>query len=278
MKKAREINGTTFAATDFWLHQFKQRRHICGRKITKLVTKRQVDNEENIRQSADQFVMQLQKILPKYNLDKVFNTDQSSLQLELFSNRTLDFEAEYLTLGKIQSINNTTHSYTIQPMIAMSGRQIGPFLLCLKEASGYLNDNIRKDLFTASNVVVTCSKSGKLTTSLVQYWIDNVLKPTIGYQKCLLFSYYWGGQCDEILYADLKCLKRLEIPKKTTAMIQPCDVYYNRQYKYLVRKMYHHVRLYDLNIHLAQRNNTLKLNSLFYNQLSSPKFYSMLRY
>ena len=108
--------------------------------------------------------MQVQKILPKYNLDNIFNTDQSGPQLELFSNRTLDFEAEYLTLGKVQSINNTTHSYTAQPMIAMSGRQIGPFLLCLKEASGHLSDNIRKDLFTASNVVITCSKSGKLTT------------------------------------------------------------------------------------------------------------------
>ena len=137
-------------------------------------------------------------------------------------------------------------------MITMSDRHIGPLFLCLKEASGYLSGNIKKDLFTASNVVVSCSKSGKLTTSLVQYWIDNVLKPTIGNQKCLLLFDYSAGQCNETLYADLKYLKRLEIPMKTTAIIQPCDVYYNRQYKYLVRKMYHHVRLYGLNIHLAQ--------------------------
>ena len=277
-KKAREINDTTFAATDFWLHHFKRRHHICGRKITKLVTKRQVDDAEDIRQSADRFVMQVQKTLPKYNQDNIFNTDQSGLQLELFSNRTLSFEGEHLTLGKVQSINNTTHSYTIQPVISMSGRQIGPLFLCLKETSGHLSDNIKKNLFHASNVVVTCSKSGKLTSSLVQYWIDNVLKPTIGNQKCLLLSDYWGGQRDETLYADLKYLKRLEIPKKTTAMIQPCDVYYNRQYKYFVRKMYHHVRLYDLDIQLAQRNNIIKLNSLVYNQLSSPKFYSMIQY
>ena len=122
LKKAREINDTTFAATDFLLYQFKRRHHICGRRITKLVTKRQVDNEEDIRQSTDQLVMQVQKILSKYNLDNVFNTDQSGLQLKLFSNRTLSFEAEYLTLGKVRSISNTTHSYTIQPMITMSGR------------------------------------------------------------------------------------------------------------------------------------------------------------
>ena len=120
----------------------------------------------------------------------------------------------------------------------MSGRQIGPLFLCLKEASGYLNDNIKKDLFTASNVVVTCSKSGKLTTSLVQYWIDSVLKPTIGNQKCLLLSDYWGGPLNETLYADLKYLKLLEVPIKTTAMIQLCDVYYNRQYKYWIGKKF----------------------------------------
>ena len=137
LKKAREINDTAFAAIDFWLHQLKRRSHICGRKITKLVTKRQVDNEEDIRQSADQFVMQVQKFLPKSNPDNVFNTDQSGLQLELFSNRTLNFEVEYLTLGKVQLINNTTHSYTTQQMITMSGRQIGPLFLCLKGASGY---------------------------------------------------------------------------------------------------------------------------------------------
>ena len=137
---------------------------------------------------------------------------------------------------------------------------------------------LKKDLFTASNVVVTCSKSGKLTTSLVQYWTDNILKPTIRNQKCLLLSDYWGGQRDETLYADLKYLKCLEIRKKTTGMIQPCDVYYNRQYKYLIQKMYHHVRLYDLNIHLAQRNNIIKLNLFVYNQLSSPNFYSMTQY
>ena len=103
-------------------------------------------------------------------------------------------------------------------------------------------------------------------------------KYLFGFGIASFFSVYWDGERNETLYADLKHLKRLEVPMKTTAMIQPCDVYYNRQYKYLVRKMYHHVRLYDLNIHLALRNNIIKLNSFVYNQLSSSKFYSMIQY
>ena len=67
--------------------------------------------------------------------------------MELFSNRTLSFEGVHLTPGKVQSINNTTHSYTIQPMITKSGGQIDPLFLCLKEASGHLSDNIKKRSF-----------------------------------------------------------------------------------------------------------------------------------
>ena len=58
-------------------------------------------------------------------------------------------------------------------------------------------------------------------------------------------------------------------------MIQPLDVGWNRQYKHFIREMYNHVRLYDLDFNLAQRNNIIKMNSLAYNQLSSSKFIPM---
>ena len=61
-------------------------------------------------------------------------------------------------------------------------------------------------------------------------------------------------------------------------MIQPCNVYYNRQFKHIARQMYDYVRLHGLDVNLAQRNNIIKMNSLAYNQLSSPKFNSMIRY
>ena len=78
-----------------------------------------------------------------------------------------------------------------------------------------------------------------------------------------------------MLFNKMKHLKRLEILKKTTSMIQPLDVGWNRQYKHFIREMYNHVHLHDLNFNLAQRNNIIKLNSLAYNQLSSSKFIPM---
>jgi len=278
LKKAREIHDNTFAASDHWLHNFKRHHGICSRKITKLVTKSEIKDEEIIARSAINFVLKVQRMLPNYKSEDIINTDQSGLALEMFSNRTLSFHGEHLTMAKVRSVHNTTHSYTIQPIISLSGHQIGPLFLCLKENNGHMSDNVKRNLFKADNVVITCSQSGKLTTSLVEYWVQNVLIPTLDDRKSLLLSDCWGGQRDIKLYESLKNLTRLEIPKKTTSMIQPCDVYYNRQYKYIVRQIYDYTRFYDLDINLAQRNNIIKTNSLAYNQLSSPKFNPMIRY
>jgi len=146
-----------------------------------------------------------------------------------------------------------------------------------KECDATNEEGLKNECLTCFPQILG-SKSGKLTTSLAQYWSDHVLLPLVGDKKCLLLSDYWGGQRTEMLYNKMKHLKRLEIPKKTTSMIQPLDVGWNRQYKHFIREIYNHVRLYDLDFSLAQRNNIIKMNSLAYNQLSSPKFIPMNLY
>ena len=163
---------------------------MVSRKISKLVTKLDLLNKDVINQSAESFVQNVYNLLPSY----ISNTDQSDLQLEMFSNRTLSRAGEKITRSMVRSVNNTTHSYTAQPIITMSGKLIGPLFLCLKELSGRISDNIKKNLFQTGNVVVTCSKSGKLTSSLLEYWRDNVLIPLICKRKCLLLSDCWGAQ------------------------------------------------------------------------------------
>ncbi|CAF1229782.1 unnamed protein product [Didymodactylos carnosus] len=101
----------------------------------------------------------------------------------------------------------------------------------------------------------------KLTSSLVEYWIHNVLKPAVGNEKVLLLLDVWGGQTDQKLYSTMKHLRLEIIPKKTTSMIQPLDITFNRQYKHIIRTIYDHVRLYDINCNLSQRNNIIKLTS-----------------
>ena len=244
------------------------------------MTKRHVEDRGTIKTSADQFVANVRKCLPQYQDDDVINTDQSGIQLELHSTRTLSYKGEKVTFGSVRSINATTHSYTAQPTISLARHLLSPVYLCLKEPKGHMSDNIRSHLFKASNVVVTCSSSGKLTTSLVEYWRDHVLLPSLGQRKkFLLISDCWGGQADgKGLYDHISGCTRLEVPKKTTDQIQPLDVFFNRQMKVIPRRLYDRVLLDELDINMSERNNIIRLMSLTHNQLCSEVFRPMIQY
>ncbi|CAF5022839.1 unnamed protein product [Rotaria sp. Silwood1] len=226
LQAAKEMNLDEFQASHFWLATFKNRHGICSRKITNIVTKREINQVE--------------------------------IEKELHSTRTLSFQGEKKTLGRVSSRNATTHSYTIQPTISLDGRVIGPMFLCLQETNGR-----------------------KLTNSLVRYWRDKVLVPSIG-KKTLLLSDSWTGQNDNSIYQDLKsvgkAVHRIQIPPKTTSDIQPLDKYFNRQIKNLAKKLYNRVALDQLDINLHERNNIIKLVSLIHNQISAPIFKNMILY
>ena len=132
-----------------------------------------------------------------------------------------------------------------------------------------------------SNVVITCSASGKLTSSLVAYWRDNCLLLSIG-DKCLLLSDRWSAQNDISLYDKSNCqnkhMTRNQIPQKTTSDLQLLDVYYNRQMKNFITRIYNRVALDEISINIYERNNIIKIVSLVRNQLSAPIFCQMIRY
>jgi len=73
-------------------------------------------------------------------------------------------------------------------------------------------------------------------------------------------------------------MKILEIPKKTTPLIQPLNIYFNLQYTVIARKLDDHIRLYNINIKLAEHNNLIKMNSLIHNQLSSKTSNPMIQH
>lgn len=79
------------------------------------MTKKEVEDVDIINHSAEQFVSDVQKIIKNYKQECVLNTDQSGLELEMYSNRTLSHQGEKLTVAKVRSLSNTTHSYTVQP-------------------------------------------------------------------------------------------------------------------------------------------------------------------
>jgi len=172
--------------SEHWARLFKHRHGICSRHVTKLVTKHKVESQDVINKSADNFISDVLKLLSKHDFDLVFNTDPSGLELEMHSNRTLSFEGEKTTLAKVRSLHNTTQFNHLFQWSVL----VDPLFLCMKEATGHMSKNIKQNLFKADNIAITCSKSGKLTTSLGQYWSDNILLPLVGNKKCILLSDY----------------------------------------------------------------------------------------
>ncbi|CAF1958695.1 unnamed protein product [Rotaria magnacalcarata] len=241
LQGAKEIHLNDFQASEYWLFIYKNRHGICSRKITNIVTKKDIINFDNIVKSELEFLENFRRSSSKYLPEEIFNTDQVGVEKELHSNRTLSFEGEKTTFGSVASKNATTHSYTIQPMISLDGRLVGPMYLCLQEPKGRIGDTVERYLFRPKNVIITCSTSGKLTSSLVKYWRNQILAKSIG-KKALILSDSWTGHNGESIYKDLKSIgktvKRLKIPPKTTSHIQPLDKYFNRQIKVLAKKIY----------------------------------------
>jgi hypothetical protein len=127
-------------------------------------------------------------------------------------------------------MNAVTHSYTIMPIISMAGCLIGPVFICLQEPTRRFGSRVKQSLYQASNIHVTCSKSGKITKTHIQYWAENVLSSSVS-KDCLLLLDSWAGQTDPSIYdtifvENITC-KQMQIPPKTTGDIQPLDRYFS---------------------------------------------------
>jgi len=241
------------------------------------VTKRIVESQEEINQSAENFLSMSKRLIKTYYPDQVLNTDQIGIELEPHGNRTLTYSGEKSTWASVRSTGAATHSYTIQSIITMDGSVIDKLYVCLKEPTGRIGENVKKNLFNAKNIVLTCSKSGKLSSSLITYWRDQCLIPNLRARTLLLVDSL-PYQINSDLYKGIKNFEYRVIPPKTIGMIQPLDVYYNRQHKKIVRRVYDHIRLDQIDINLSERNNLIKLQSLVHSQMCSKAFQPMIQY
>ena len=170
--------------------------------------------------------------MPHYNEGCVLNTAWSGLQLEFpsTSTRTLSHWSEKTTLATVRSRNTSTQSYTVRPIISMSGKIVSLIYPYLRGNNGRMSENIRANLPHLKNVVVTYSASGKLFTSLVEYLHDRCLIFSLYSHKTLHISDSWSVQTDwKGMHKSIKELKRLEIPWKTNSKIQYSHVFVNRQ-------------------------------------------------
>ncbi|XP_046744322.1 uncharacterized protein LOC124410191 isoform X2 [Diprion similis] len=269
-----------FKASKEWVNKFKRAHRITSRKITKFITRKTLEDSKNLKKTAEEFTNNVKSVINDLGLENVYNSDQSGFQFEMHSGRTLANQGSKEIECVVQSISSTTHSYTIQPTISADGKLLSPLYLVLKEIGGDFGPRVEKTLFKPTNVFVSASKSGKLTSDHFKQWLTEIYFPNVGDNSALLID-SWSGHCSEVVDAVTPPNKKIVlkiIPKGTTGQIQPLDVFGFRIWKNFVRHFSDIVILSGSDINLHLRNNIIKLQSLVHNQLSSPRYINMLKY
>ncbi|XP_046753391.1 uncharacterized protein LOC124416409 [Diprion similis] len=204
-------------------------------------------------------------------------------------NRPLTEKGSKAVLVNRHDINKVTHSYTAQYSITMSGRVLPPVFVCLQETTGTFGPRVQKTVNEYakkySNVVITSSKSGKLTTGLYKDFLRNALKPYVQNEKFLLLIDSWGGQTNPELYDEMfqddkklpTCTMKI-IPPKCTPLVQPCDIYFYRQVKNLIKRLQNCAFLIERDREINSTENCIKIQSIVHHMLSFPIFSDMIRF
>ncbi|CAK9816662.1 hypothetical protein ANTQUA_LOCUS9052 [Anthophora quadrimaculata] len=143
----------------------------------------------------------------------------------MHSARMLSWKGEKHTQAGMQSSSAMTHSYTIQPTISADGQLLSPLFVVLKETSGQLGPRVQSRMFTAPNVVIGASTSGKLNKEFLRQWLESVFFPHSPENSILLLDSWTGydGSLIRNVTPPNKTLTVLSIPKNTTGLIQPLN-------------------------------------------------------
>lgn len=203
--------------------------------------------------------------------------------------RTLSTQRVKAVFVQRQSTNKITHSYTAQYAITMSGKLLPYVFICLQETTGVFGPKVKKavDEFATiyTNVIITSSKFGKLTTHLYTQFLKNTLAPYVKQERFLLLIDPWGDQTNPALYDEIfmdddgvgTCTIKV-IPPKCTPLCQPCDVYFYRQVKNLIKRLQNCSFLIEKKREIASREDCIKIHSIVHHQSSAPIFKNILCY
>lgn len=286
INKAFDIGMPSFKASRCFLSNFKAEHKIKGRKVTHIVTQKNLFPQLSLQPLMDNFRDDLTKMIQqnKYALHNIVNTDQSGFQYEMSPKRTLDFIGAKNVESSVKNKNKTTHSYTVQMTIAADGRPVGPLLIILQEQKGVFGKTIQSKLQTMSpqNIIIKCSKSGKSTKEIAGEYLQTI-KEYIGNEKGIVLLDQWSGQTDcDLFFSKMGChVQPIFFPPQTTQYLQPLDVYFFHDYKYFIKRMAEYCATHQNicgEVDLTQRESIIQMHEVAYNQLCSPTFDEMRCY
>ncbi|TKR76205.1 hypothetical protein L596_017381 [Steinernema carpocapsae] len=166
---------------------------------------------------------------------RVYNSDQTGLQLELRAGRTLATKGVKKVEVVVQRKNALTHSLTLQPVISSAGQLQLPLFVCFQEWKA--PQCFYRELQEFTHLRCEHSKSGLMTSELTKTWIEEVFKPNEGSEAILLVDSWPGYKKAQEEFGGPEKIDFLTIPSRTTGQLQPLDVFFNRQLKAFHRRL-----------------------------------------
>uniref|UniRef100_A0AC35F1R3 Transposase n=1 Tax=Panagrolaimus sp. PS1159 TaxID=55785 RepID=A0AC35F1R3_9BILA len=228
----------------------------------------QDDLDESIQAFRDKF---RRKISSK-NLTEVYNTDQTGVQLEMISKRTLEVEGAKKVTAAAQKPDSITHSFTAQPVISAAGELLLPVFVTFHEPKVLLCFDEQMQRFRY--IKAASSKSEKMSSHLAKEWLKEFKLQTP--QKCDLLVDSWNGYTQA--FSTETDITLHILPPKSTSVLQPLDVFFNRQFKAFYRILSDKIRRRYPHFKVSNRNGIGTLLQLYYCQMASKEFSNMIRY
>ena len=143
----------------------------------------------------------------------MLNADQTAIQWEMASGRTLTIEGVKKVTRVVQRQAATTHSFTLQ--VGLSGSLPAKIFVVLYEPSG-VPQNFNQLMHKYTNLAVSYTKSGWMDKQVAKHWLEDFLLPMIQDDSCLIIDAWRGYKMTELQSVQERNLKIVVLPEGTT--------------------------------------------------------------
>lgn len=201
------------------------------------------------------------------------------LQLEMPPGRKIMIRGTKKIIRPVQRIDPTTiHSFTMHIQIKASGK-LAPKLPVILYEPVNSPKRARKQIANYPNLHVYFSESDRKGSEIAKQWMVDVFLNVVENDSILILD-SWPGYNEMVEMPEIsdKKLKIIQLPFGSSSVLQPLDVYFNRPFKDLIRRVLTKIRWQQNDYTLEDRENVLKVLDMIWFQCNAPKFENFLKY
>lgn len=216
---AEHLGYKDFRASDGWLEKFRKRHNISFKAVSGEAASVNPND-------VSEFLEKLPSLIKGYNLNDIYNADETGLYYRALPNKTLAFRSEKCTGGKLSK-----DRVTILHCVSMSGEK-ERLLVIGKAARPRAFKKLTVDSFP---VTWKANKKAWMTGDIMTEWLTEFdRKMMLEMRKILLFL---DNACSHPQNIKLNNIKIIFLPPNTTSVCQPLDQGIIRNFKTFYRSL-----------------------------------------